>query len=381
MPVSNQKILEAVLPDANPQWGNRISQMSKDFWYKAKQQFTESTWEGLKNDLWPMINQMAMDVVVNLETANPLAPFKTGEGFMLGNYIRQSGIDIIKGDQFKGVDNPVDQFEPSQNKPLVQYFGINREYQYRTTIPDFRVTYAFQEEFGLNRLLAEIIASLYKSNTVDEYVLAQAAFVAALQGNNTINPSGANADQYDTIMGSTSTKLLPTQMLQFPDIGKMSATSDDMRNFVYLLRNLMDDMTISAKKKYNAMGRTTCIPRGDLVLVLNYSVYNQNVVQNMSGLYNPEMSAFDIPIVKVDNFGAGGENILGVVCGREFLQIFDNMSVSSTAQQARSLYRNQFLTVVQTYGICHFHPAVYLLKPNTNGAMMPADAGIVPSDA
>lgn len=343
---SNLEMLALAVGDVSPKWSDRVPEMSRANWDNVRLLLSSDNFAPARNEIFEaLINRIGMTVVHDLNTNNPLSVFRDAEGLLFGDTVQEMGTDIIKAERFQGVDKPQDQFAPKLPDVTAVYHRINREDQYRTTTSDPRLRRAFVEEGALSRLVAQFIDVMYKSNTADEYIYAKRAFSDIFTGNNV----------------DDALKLQPTQIMSIPDITSESASVEDIRKAITRIKNAVSLMGQNTDK-FNQMKRTISTPKSDLVAVLNLRAVNQNEVQNLSGLFNPEYNALGVPVTEVDDFGEGADNLIGVVCHRRFLQIRDNMESFTTADNARSLYRNYFYTVFQQYMISPYYPAIFLSK-------------------
>lgn len=341
MAVTNNELVQSVLSDISPIWANRINSAQNQTWEQRKLMISSPIYEQGRNEIFnALVNRIIMTTVHDLNVNNPLSVFKDGDLMMYGNALQEMGTDIITSREFKGVDQPVDQFAVNLPKVAAAYHLVNRESQYTITIPDERLNRAFIDEYGVERLVGAFIDSLYKSNTVDEYIYAKKCF-------------------RDVFEGKVDLPLKDKQILKIPDLTSEDLSNEDIRKGIIRIRNVVSDMAQN-KSEYNQMGRTIATSKSDLICLLNLKAVNQNEVQNLSGLYNPEYNSLGVEILEVDNFE--NDSLLGVICDRKYLQIRTNSESTTQAANAASHYVNYFYTLFQTYSVSPFQSAVFLAK-------------------
>lgn len=356
MAKTNTALINSVINDIGPLWSSRVSSAMQKTWDEAGLILSSETFSGARNEIYAaLVNRIGLVLVNDLITRNPLAAFKSNGSMYYGDFIEEMGVDIVSAQAFRGVDNPRDQFTPELNEIKVAFHKINRQNTYCQTIGDIRLRKAFIDKNGLDSLLMELINALYRSNTVDEYIYTKRCFRELYCG---IKYNGEKIE----------VPIKDSQIIEIPDIRKEDSSIDDIRKAIYRMKTSISLLDQNSNL-FNQMGRTQSCSKDRLCACINLRAINQNEVQNLSILFNENYNKLGVETIEVDGFGAVddkdatkgmGEDLIGVIHDRDFIQIRDNLLSMNQAQNAASLYVNYFYHVFQIYMASPFKNAIFL---------------------
>lgn len=336
--VDNFTVMNALYPDgADPSWDSRINLQSREFWDTNKVLLSSSSFQPLRNQiLEELINRIALTKIRHMNFLNPLRMLKKGE-MLFGDTIQEIATDVLDNEKFKG--GQTDQFEIK--KPVVKaaYHRVNREDLYRVTIEDPRMRRAFLDDYGLQELINEIISMMGGSNEVDEYVYCKQLFTAYYNG--------------------TEQPLLSTQIIKVPDL-ENDPSKANLDKFITQMKLTMRKMMFP-NRLYNSAGLMSQTKPDEMMcfLKIDYTVFNE--VYNLSSAFRPEYLDLEVPILGLDDFGEDSE-IVGIICDKRTFEIYNNLMTVASAENGRSLYRNFFYHIHQTYLGSPFYNAIFLVK-------------------
>lgn len=344
----NATLIKLAYEKTPPTFDGRLNEETKQFFLDRNVIISTDTYEPLRNEIFStLINRIGLTSFINLTTTNPLAVFKSG-AMNYGDTVQEISNDIIEGKHFEGSDVEKDQFKPYKNDVDAAYYRINRQDYYPITTNGPELNRAFLDNYGLQQLINGILSTLDKSNTVDEFILAKQLIKQHFSG--TINP------------------VQKSQVVVVPDIVNKPATPADIKSFIEIVKLKAKEMTFNSRD-FNQMKYMSSVRPSDMVFICDYRASIVNEVQNLSGLFNPQYNAINIPIIDVDNFSADKDGkpdpvmrkVIGVMCDKNVFDIKLTFSQVTRAQNALSLYTNTFFHIHQLYKASPFRSCVYFV--------------------
>lgn len=334
--VTNAEIISALFPETPANWDSRIDTTSKSAWEQTKVVIAGDEFAPIRNQIFDaLINRIGLVKIKNNSFNNPLSVFKSGT-LPFGDAIQEIAVDVVTGERYQTGNQ--DQFEVKDPTVQAAYFVQNRQQFYRTTVYDAQLQYAFTNEYGLQRLINEIISQLTNSNTIDEFLFTKQTLLSAYK----------------------STDYVPkeTQKLTVPDI-LTNKTVANINEFIETVKIALRRVQFPSRN-FNASGQMKQVAPSDLVLILNCDVLAINEVNNLAFAFKPQYLDLNIPIIAVDDFE--DSELLGAVVSRSFIDVRDTKNVFTTAENARALYVNYYYHVHQIYTASPFETALYLVK-------------------
>lgn len=112
------------------------------------------------------INLVGQQRVIQQAWTNPLAKFK-GEKLTYGSSVQESAVAWIKAHTYNAADEDLLKLE--QPEAAVWYHSLNREDKYPISVDRPALMQAFRDEYGLNKLINQIIQTPINSDNFDEY--------------------------------------------------------------------------------------------------------------------------------------------------------------------------------------------------------------------
>lgn len=334
---NNLDIFTPIWETASPSFQQRIPQPSKDNWASIGQLIASDNYEAERNEIFDaLINLIGKQKVWQMSITNPLARFKTGS-MTYGDTFQEIMSDIIEGQTFAIAED--DQFKKWQNKVFAAYHRINREQFYPVTIEETKIIRAFQQEGGLSNLVNSLVNQMYSSNDLDEFILTKRLM----------------RDYYL----NTEIPIAAAQHLKVPDVRLNLMDQNAMKAFVMCVKGTIKQMSFP-KRVYNPFGIMMQTKPSDYVLFLDSSVTIGAEVQTLSQAFHPQYIDVNIPIIDIDEFGEGMDDIIGIIADKRWLTILDTLRRLKTAENARNLYRNYYYHVHQLYAASPFVQTVFL---------------------
>lgn len=337
--LSNFEIVNGLFPKTPVSWNSRINTESKASWEDASLLLSSDEYQAERNEIFSaLINRIASVVIKNRNFSNPLSMFKKGL-MPFGDTIQEIASDVIEASEFK--PGKSDQFEYTENDVKAVYHRINRQQFYKRTIDDSLVQRAFTSENGLQQLINVLVNGITGSNTVDEFLFTKKAIADVV-----------NLDKEGKF------KLQDTQILNLPDIRKLTRKTTDIHYFIEQIKTVMRLMQFP-NRKYTLSAQMQQTNANDMVLLLNADIVSINEVNNLSQAFKPEYMNLDIPVIALDNL-SDDESIVGCIMSKDALNIRNTKEVTRYADNARSLYTNIYYHIHQIYAVSPFETMVFL---------------------
>lgn len=216
----------------------------------------------------------------------------------------------------------------------VLYHEMTRSKQYRTQWSRTMLKAAFNNENGLSNLIGEIVASLSKGNTHDEYVYCK-ELLSNYAG------KGTTIQGYKTY-----------SVTNFADTDTDDQKKSKAKALISTLRGVALDMTFN-KSEFNGAGVDTLSTFDDMVLLLHKDVAKIVDVYELANAYNMGKVDWLSNPIYLDDFGTNPlmANCLALLIDKKFLNIYDNERVMTSQFYANDLKERVYYTVRQT-GYC-----------------------------
>lgn len=334
--ISNFDIMRSLFGKGLISWDDRISLESRNAFESSQTLLSSSSYQPKRNEIYQaLINTLALQIIIRKTIKNPLRMFKKGE-LLYGDTIQETATDLITGQEYD--NSEVDQFKKNNATVESVYYRINRENKYKITIEDVRLRRAFQTRYGLNDLISEIVKTLDDSNTVDEFLYMKKAIQAYI------------VNKQHPIKSS--------QIVYIPDIISYNRTAKDVLESVEIIKRVIGKLR-EPSNYYNSMSLTTQ-SNNNLVMILKNDFTIIDGINNLSNAYHDNYNKINIPTININSFGV--DELVGVVCDKSFLEVFDVLHTITTAVNAEALYTNYFLHIHQLYKTSPFKNCVFILK-------------------
>jgi hypothetical protein len=290
------------------------------------------TYENIQNEfLNALVYRIAMSIIQNKIAKNPLAPLKKGS-VPLGSDIQEIFTNMAKDNGFDGTGSKLLTKTTPDVKTL--YHRIARKGQYPVSVTPEQLQTAFTSYKELESMLNSIITSMYSGDNYDEFILMKNLFATAIVGGKVVTVS------VDHVKDETTGKAF------------IKAVKKTSKAFTF---------PSSAFNKYYDnrpdfdLGRPviTWTPLEDQIFVVRADVMEDISVDVLASAFNVDKVTFLANYVEVDSFGSA-TNVLGVLCDRSFIQVYDNLFKVTEFNNGQGLFHNYWLNHWQTYGFSLF---------------------------
>lgn len=274
-----------------------------------------------------LLNKLTKTVLITKIFENPLKALKKGHK-PLGDGVEEIYNNFIKGEKFDQTGANL----LSRNLPDTKtvYHRKNYEMQYPITINRDVLVKAFSSWEAFEAYCESVIATLHNSAELDEFsnmkqLLAIAIKNKAVKTINVVDPceSEANAKKFIKEVKTTS------RLMTFPN-----------SNFnAYLDAQTTDTKPIITFSRKN-----------EQILFLDAEVDTTVSIDVLASTFNMTVAEFnDTRKVVIDMFPEiEGGIIRGMLVDEQFFQIFDDFIAITNFYNAKGLYTNYYLTIIQT---------------------------------
>lgn len=278
---TNQQIMNAIRDGASLSYQQRIPE--------ADQGDARDTM-ALLSQYRPLMNEAA-DALVNRVALvefrsktyrNPLARFKRGL-LTYGETIEEIALGLLKARRFDPNNCYDDPFRCSPAEVMANYHHINRQDQYLLSIDDVMLRRAFTDEYGLTRLVNDMLALPYVSDETDEYLIMRNLF-----------------RDFEAIHGFFKVNVVDASAATTPDERKFAAMQ-----IVEAVRATAGDMSFM-RDIYNPAGNPTATDPSKLVLFCTPAFAAMLSVNVVAFAFNEAAANVPFEIVQVDDFGIDG---------------------------------------------------------------------------
>lgn len=284
--------------------------------------------------LTALFNKVLYQTVSSMEFSNP---FKKYDGFPInyGDTIENIFVEMPVG--YKYDKDATDPFVRSNPKVKALYATINYELQYEVTIYDALLRRACLSEYGFMNLIDQILASLSKSMSLDEYK----ATICMLN----------NADIFAN---------------GIENVTRQGTAAETGKEVTKTIVNAVDAFKFPMTSN-NKMRVTTSAAPGDVLLIIKYGLLNDINLDYLAGVFN--LSKVDLinNIIKVDGFRVAkpGEDS-SVLVGEDIdFMVIDTRGIDShvalqdggSIYNPRGKYTNHYANLWMVKSFKYFHNA------------------------
>lgn len=275
-----------------------------------------------------LINRIGLVILNNRMASNPLAALKKGK-LAVGETIEEIYIDVIKAQTYDPRAAQDTLFK--RHLPNVQsvFHSVNSELNYPLTISNEQLRKAFLSYDSLDRFIGGLVDSMYKSATLDEFILMkQLISEYGEQGRFILEPITAVTD---------------------------AATAKEA---MIKIKGVSDGMTIF-NNAMNYAGVWTSTPKEDQYLITTPEFNARMDVDVLAAAFHMDKAEFAGHVIVVDNIGDLGEDgIEAILVDKNWYQVYDYLRTFKTAYNGEGLYWNYFYHVWTVYSLSPFSNAV-----------------------
>lgn len=273
-----------------------------------------------------LVDRIAFSFVSSKAYENPLKALTKGN-VPFGKTIQEIFVNKIKAQEYDVEDAEQTLFKRHLPEVSAIYHTLNRQDMYPTTVELMTLRQAFLEQDGLQKVIDEIIMEMTSSDEDDTFLLTK----------NLMNIYGVEGRFYNVT--------IPAPIDE--------AT---VRNAVVQIKAVSNDMTFR-KTKFNNAGVRTHTKKNNQVLFVDSYFDAQVDVELLAQAFNMSKAEFNTRKIVVDDFG-GLPNVVAILADEDWLQIWDNLNETRTADNGKGLYTNYFRHHWQTLSTSRFSNAV-----------------------
>lgn len=296
-----------------------------------------------------LINRIGLVIINNRMASNPLAALKKGR-LAVGETIEEVYIDVIKAQTYDPRAAQDTLFKRHLPNVLSVFHSVNSELNYPLTISNEQLRKAFLSYDSLDRFIAGLVDSMYKSATLDEFILMKQLISEYGEGGRFI---------VEPITAVTDAATAREAMI------KIKAVSDGMTIF----NNAM-----------NYAGVWTSTPKEDQYLITTPDFNARMDVDVLAAAFHMDKAEFAGHVIVVDNIGDLADNgIEAILVDKNWYQVYDYLRTFKTAYNGEGLYWNYFYHVWTVYSLSPFSNAVAFGSTTatvTNLTVTPATATV-----
>lgn len=275
-----------------------------------------------------LINRIGLVILNNRMASNPLAALKKGR-LAVGETIEEVYIDVIKAQTYDPRSAQDTLFKRHLPNVLSVFHSVNSELNYPLTISNEQLRKAFLSYDSLDRFIAGLVDSMYKSATLDEFILMKQLISEYGEGGRFI---------VEPITAVTDAATAREAMI------KIKAVSDGMTIF----NNAM-----------NYAGVWTSTPKEDQYLITTPDFNARMDVDVLAAAFHMDKAEFAGHVIVVDNIGDLADNgIEAILVDKNWYQVYDYLRTFKTAYNGEGLYWNYFYHVWTVYSLSPFSNAV-----------------------
>lgn len=325
-----QAILDRIRANASTEYQDRVPLAERNSIQAVGDPIL--TYENLQNEfLNALIYRIAFSIVQNKVAKNPLAPLKKGS-IPLGSDIQEIFTNMAKDTGFDGTGSKLLTKTTPDVKAL--YHRLSRKGQYPVSVTPEMMQTAFTSYGELENMLNSIVTSMYSGDNFDEFILMKNLFATAVTGGKVVTVAVNHVT--DETSGKAFIKAVKkaSKAFTFPS---------SAFNKYYDNRPEFD------------IGRpvVTWTPIEDQIFVVRADVMEDLSVDVLAQAFNVDKVTFLSNYIEIDSFGSA-TNVLGVLCDRSFVQVYDNLNKVTEFNNGQGLFHNYWLNHWQTYGYSLF---------------------------
>ena len=286
-----------------------------------------------------LVNKVALTIVRSKTFKNPLAVLKKGT-VPFGTNIEE----IYTNPTIGGVYNPSgsELFTPTTPDTKVLYHTRNRQGKHTATIYKSQLMGAFKSYEALEKLLNDIVNSIYSGDNIEEFMLMKELFGSCITG----------------------------EKLKTCEVARIT-NDETAKAFVKAVKTIGQGMAFPSTQ-YNTYadinkGETpanTWTPIENQVLLLRNDVSVEVDVELLAKAFNVSYTDLQQRTIIVDNFGSAS-NCGAVLCDEAFVQVYDNLYQLEDVRNGDGLFTKYILHHWQTYSASIFSNAMAFVFPET----------------
>lgn len=298
-----------------------------------------------------LVNRIGLVILNNRMATNPLAALKKGR-LAVGETIEEIYIDVIKAQTYDPRAAQDTLFKRHLPNVSSVFHSVDSQLNYPLTISNEQLRKAFLSYDSLDRFIAGLVDSMYKSATLDEFI----------QMKQLISEWNENS-----------------RFIVEPITAVTDAAS--AREAMIKIKAVSDGMTIF-NNQMNYAGVWTSTPKDEQYLITTPDFNARMDVDVLAAAFHMDKAEFAGHVIVVDNIGdLGDDGIEAILVDKNWYQVYDYLRTFKTAYNGEGLYWNYFYHVWMVYSLSPFANAVAFgtAKPTVTALTVnPATATVKP---
>ena len=274
-----------------------------------------------------MMNRLVKSVVHTKRFTNPLKSLKKGKK-PLGDTVEEIYNNFVKGEKYDPNAGATELMKRTFPDTKVMFHRMNYQMKYPITVSRTELTRAFSSWDALEKYISDIIASLYNSAELDEFVNMKQVMKLAMDAKAMRVIKGVADPLLGEAQGREFIKAVKTvsNLMPFPG-SEFNA---------YLTAQTTDDKPI-----------ITFTRKEEQILILSAAVDTSVSVDVLASTFNMSVADFnDTRKIVIDTFPV--PTVRAALVDEQFFQIYDDLFVIKSFDNGVSLYENYWLHVWQT---------------------------------
>ena len=273
-----------------------------------------------------LLNKLVKSVVHNKRFQNPLKSLKKGNK-PLGDTVEEIYNNFIKGQQYSATAGATELMQRSLPDTKTLYHRMNLQMKYPITVSREILSKAFASWEALEKYINDVIAQLYNSAELDEFVNMKQLFKSAMDAQamkvvKCADPLLGEAEGKEFIKAVKTV----SNLMQFPNSdfnAYLTAQSTDTKPIVTFTR------------------------KNEQVLIISAAADTSVSVDVLASTFNMSVADFnDTRKIVIDAFPVS--TVRAALVDEAFFQIYDDLFLIKSFDNGVSVYENYWLHVWQT---------------------------------
>ena len=275
-----------------------------------------------------LVNRIGLVILNNRMATNPLAALKKGR-LAVGETIEEIYIDVIKAQTYDPRTAQDTLFKRHLPNVSTVFHSVDSQLNYPLTISNEQLRKAFMSYDSLDRFIAGLVDSMYKSATLDEFIqMKQLISEWNNNGRFIVEPIAPVTD------------------------------AASAREAMIKIKAVSDGMTIF-NNQMNYAGVWTSTPKNEQYLITTPDFNARMDVDVLAAAFHMDKAEFAGHVIVVDNIGnLGDSGIEAILVDKNWYQVYDYLRTFKTAYNGEGLYWNYFYHVWMVYSLSPFANAV-----------------------
>ena len=275
-----------------------------------------------------LVNRIGLVILNNRMATNPLAALKKGR-LAVGETIEEVYIDVIKAQTYDPRAAQDTLFKRHLPNVSSVFHSVDSQLNYPLTISNEQLRKAFMSYDSLDRFIAGLVDSMYKSATLDEFIqMKQLISEWNNNGRFIVEPIAPVTD------------------------------AASAREAMIKIKAVSDGMTIF-NNQMNYAGVWTSTPKDEQYLITTPDFNARMDVDVLAAAFHMDKAEFAGHVIVVDNIGdLGDDGIEAILVDKNWYQVYDYLRTFKTAYNGEGLYWNYFYHVWMVYSLSPFANAV-----------------------